>query len=113
MAKGEEPSEEVVKAKETAVYKLAGLYKDKQLIDELIQLQRAVLPVFIDLPKSKVAKIVRSLFDLTLGIPMAVEGRTKDLVELCRYIIDWCEKESRSFLRMRIENKLAEMYFRL
>jgi 26S proteasome regulatory subunit N6 len=42
-----------------------------------------------------------------------VEGRTKDLIELCKYIIDWCEKESRSFLRMRIENKLAELYFRL
>ena len=111
--KGEEPSEEHVKAKETATYRLANLYKDKSLIDELIQLQKAVLPLFIDLPKSKVAKIVRSLFDLTLSIQQAVEGRTKDLVELCRYIIDWCEKESRSFLRMRIENKLAEMYFRL
>lgn len=110
---GEEPSEEHVKAKETAVYKLASLYKDKSLIDELIQLQKVILPLFIDLPKSKVAKIVRSLFDLTLSIQQAVEGRTKDLVELCRYIIDWCEKESRSFLRMRIENKLAEMYYRL
>ncbi len=68
MVKGEEPSEEHVKAKETAVYKLASLYKDKSLIDELIQLQKVILPLFIDLPKSKVAKIVRSLFDLTLSI---------------------------------------------
>jgi 26S proteasome regulatory subunit N6 len=34
-------------------------------------------------------------------------------VELCKYIIEWCDKESRSFLRMRIENKLAELYFKL
>jgi hypothetical protein len=33
---GEEPSDELVKAKETAVYKLAGLYRDKSLVDELI-----------------------------------------------------------------------------
>jgi 26S proteasome regulatory subunit N6 len=110
---GEEVSDGIVKAKESAVYKLAGIYKDKGLIDELIELQRAILPLFIDLPKSKTAKIVRSLFDMTLGIEQAVQAKTKDLVELCKYIIAWCERESRSFLRMRIENKLADLYFRL
>mmetsp|Transcript_21227 Transcript_21227/g.15239 ORF Transcript_21227/g.15239 Transcript_21227/m.15239 type:complete len:170 (+) Transcript_21227:398-907(+) len=29
------------------------------------------------------------------------------------HIIQWCEKESRSFMRMRIENKLAELYFKM
>lgn len=32
---------------------------------------------------------------------------------LCHFIVEWCEKESRSFLRMRIENKLADLYFKL
>ncbi len=72
-----------------------------------------MLPLLIDLPKSKTAKIVRTLFDMTLAIPEAVEHKTKDLVSLCQYIIAWCEKESRSFLRMRIENKLADLYFKL
>ena len=106
-------TDDAVKAKETAVYKLAAIYKEKSLVEELLQLQKAILPLFIDLPKSKTAKIVRTLFDLTLGIPQAVEGRTKDLVGLCHYIIEWCDKESRSFLRMRIENKLADLYFKL
>jgi 26S proteasome regulatory subunit N6 len=88
---------------------LANIYKEKGLVDELIQLQKDLLPLFMDLPKSKTAKIVRTLFDLTTK----VEGRNQALVELCKYIIDWCEKESRSFLRMRIENKLAEVYFKL
>jgi 26S proteasome regulatory subunit N6 len=35
------------------------------------------------------------------------------MVVLCQYIIDWCEKESRSFLRMKIENKLSDLYFKL
>jgi 26S proteasome regulatory subunit N6 len=103
----------VVKAKETAVYRLGGIYKDKSLVDELLQLQKSILPLFIDLPKSKVAKIVRTLFDLTLTVQHAVQNRTKDLVDLCKFIIAWCEKESRSFLRMRIESKLADLYFRL
>lgn len=61
-------TDELVKAKETATYRLAGIYKDKILVDELVQLQKAILPLFIDLPKSKTAKIVRTLFDMTLGI---------------------------------------------
>jgi 26S proteasome regulatory subunit N6 len=65
------------------------------------------------MPKSKTAKIVRTLFDTTLSIPHAVEGRTRELIDLCKFIIEWCERESRSFLRMRIENKLADLYFRL
>lgn len=44
---------------------------------------------------------------------MKAEGKYQELVGLCKYIIEWCEKESRSFLRMRIENKLAELYFHL
>mmetsp|Transcript_40629 Transcript_40629/g.39231 ORF Transcript_40629/g.39231 Transcript_40629/m.39231 type:complete len:124 (+) Transcript_40629:220-591(+) len=55
-------------------------------------------------------KIVRSLFDLTVK---SESKRLKELVDLCSHIVQWCEKESRSFLRMRIENKLADLYFRL
>jgi 26S proteasome regulatory subunit N6 len=111
--KADDLTDDLVKSKETSTYRLAEIYKDKLLLDDLIALQRAILPLFIELPKSKVAKIVRTLFDLTLQIPQAVEGRTRELVELSKYIIDWCEKESRSFLRMRIENKLAELYFKM
>lgn len=105
----DEITDEAVKAKETAAYKLANLYKEMGLVDELVQMQKDILPLFIDIPKSKTAKIIRTLFDLTTKI----EGRNQSLVDLCKYIIDWCEKESRSFLRMRIENKLAELYFKL
>jgi hypothetical protein len=69
VAAGQEVPDDVVKAKETAVYRLAGIYKEKTLVDDLIALQRAILPLFIDLPKSKTAKIVRTLFDLTLTVP--------------------------------------------
>jgi 26S proteasome regulatory subunit N6 len=34
------------------------------------------------------------------------------LVDLSRHIIAWCESESRSFLRMRIETNLADLLFK-
>eukprot|EP00352_Strombidinopsis_acuminata_P004736 CAMPEP_0176359508 /NCGR_PEP_ID=MMETSP0126-20121128/16425_1 /TAXON_ID=141414 ORGANISM="Strombidinopsis acuminatum, Strain SPMC142" /NCGR_SAMPLE_ID=MMETSP0126 /ASSEMBLY_ACC=CAM_ASM_000229 /LENGTH=304 /DNA_ID=CAMNT_0017714349 /DNA_START=173 /DNA_END=1087 /DNA_ORIENTATION=+ len=99
----------MIKAKEQATYKLATIYKNKGLVDELIDLQKDILPLFIDFPKSKTAKIMRTLFDLTLQ----VEGRYQQLIDLSMHIIQWCDKESRSFLRMRIENKLAELYYKM
>lgn len=105
----DEITEDAVKAKENATYKLAQIYVDKGLHTELIELQRQILPLYIDMPKSKQAKIVRSLFDMTTK----TTASPAELVNLCKYIIEWCEKESRSFLRMRIENKLAELYFQL
>ena len=64
----EDLTEEAVKAKEQATYKLATIYQEKGLVDELIALQKNILPLFIDFPKSKTAKIMRTLFDLTLKI---------------------------------------------
>ena len=65
----DEVTDEAVKAKEIATYKLANIYKEKSLVDELIALQKSLLPLFIDLPKSKVAKIIRTLFDITTALP--------------------------------------------
>ena len=102
-------NEECIKAKEQASYRLAGIYQDKGLVEELISLAKQILPVFKDFPKSKLARIIRSLFDMALK----VEGKLEELVDLSKYIIDWCVKEERSFLRMRIETYLSDLYYRL
>jgi len=104
-------NEDTIKAKENATYALARILTDKGLFDELMQLQKTVLPLFIDFPKSKTAKIMRTLFDLSLQ--NAPQTQLANLVELSKYIIDWCERESRSFLRMRIETYLSDLYFKL
>lgn len=57
----------MIKQKEIATYRLAKILKEKGLIDELIELQKVILPLFIEFPKSKTAKITRSLFDLTMS----------------------------------------------
>lgn len=75
------------------------------------------MPLFIDFPKSKLAKIVRTLLDLTIAVDVNAQGGTADayyskLVDLLRHIIAWCNSESRSFLRMRVETNLAELLFK-
>jgi len=107
------PSEEVVRAKEQATYLLANIYKEKGLFDELLELQKQILPLFIDFPKSKTAKITRTLFDLSIAIEnQSTQHHFGKMVDLCRHIIDWCVKEERSFLRMRIETNLADLLFK-
>ena len=66
--------------------------------------------MYLDLPKSKTAKIIRTLFDICIKFPG--RNRNEAMIDLSLFIIDWCEKESRSFLRMKIENKLADLYFK-
>lgn len=106
----DEIDDENVKAKEHAAYRLAAIFYQLSLFDEIIDLTKMILPMYIDLPKSKTAKIIRTLFDQCLKFPG--RNRNEPLIELSKYVIDWCNKESRSFLRMKIENKLADLYFK-
>ena len=64
-------TDETIRAKEQATYKLAAIYHQKGLVEELINLTKTILPLYVDFPKSKLAKITRTLFDLTIK----VEGR--------------------------------------
>ena len=105
----EDNSEEVVKIKEKAIYNLAGIFSEKKLADELINLLKTILPILKEIPqKSKTAKIVRTIFDLTTKIP----GNEDRLIEMCEQIVEWCEENKRTFLRHRIQTKLAELLFK-
>ena len=99
-----------MKAKEQASYRLAAIFSQLSLFDELIDLTKMILPMYLDLPKSKTAKIIRTLFDQCIKFPG--RNRYEQLIDLSKYIIEWCDKESRSFLRMKIEQKLADLYFK-
>jgi 26S proteasome regulatory subunit N6 len=99
-------SEEVVKIKERAVYQLASIFSEKKLADELINLLESILPTLREIPqKSKTAKIVRTIFDFTTRIP----GNEAKLIEMCEKIVQWSEENKRTFLRHRIQTKLAEL----
>ena len=63
---------------------------------------------FAQIPKAKTAKIVRSMLEIV--------GSLKDLdsldiqISLCKDVIEWCKSEKRTFLRQRVESRLAILF---
>jgi 26S proteasome regulatory subunit N6 len=94
------------RGREKAIYALGDFFVKKQMAKELVELSTALKPMFVDLPKAKTAKIVRSLIDLLAKI----DGSLALQLELCKGYVEWCKEGKRSFLRQRIETRLAALY---
>ena len=99
--------EEFNKLKEQAICKLGELYADNNRVKDIQELMVGIRPFFSNIPKAKTAKIVRTLIELVAKVPGSTELQT----QLCVETIEWCKQEKRSFLRHRIQAKLAAMYF--
>lgn len=98
---------EVAKAREEAALALADLYAQRGSSDKLTQLLEDLRPLFAVVPKAKTAKIVRAIIDAVSRIP----GTTELQVRLCREQAAWAREEKRTFLRQRIETRLASLLF--
>jgi len=99
-------TEEGVKAKENAISLLGSLYVKKGNMEEIKRLLETVRPFFSTVPKAKTAKIVRSLIDTLSAIP----GSESFQIALCSDVVEWARSEKRTFLRQRVETKLAALY---
>lgn len=97
------------KEKEQAIYELGKLYCRLGRANELRSMLVNLRPFFGTLPKSKTAKIVRSLIDMVGEIP----NTAVLLAELCKESIEWCRAEKRAFLRQRIESRLAKLHLQM
>jgi 26S proteasome regulatory subunit N6 len=65
-------------------------------------------PFFAHATKAKTAKVVRAVLDAVCALaPEAYDMQS----EICRNIITWCMSEKRTFLRQRVEAKLASVLF--
>jgi len=85
---------------------MGKLYGKLRRASELSILIRDIRPFFDSISKAKTAKIVRTLIDLVSEIP-----NTGSLqIELCKESIEWAKETKRSFLRQRIETRLASLY---
>jgi len=73
---------------------------------ELCKLLVDLRPFFAVISKAKTAKIVRNIVDLVSKIP----NTTKLQIDLCKEVIAWTKQEKRTFLRQRLETKLASLY---
>lgn len=96
--------------KERAVYALARAYCEDNRHDEVVTLLTGdtCAPFFANITKAKTAKVVRAVLDAVCALaPEQLDMQN----QICGNIIVWCKAEKRSFLRQRVESKLAFVLF--
>jgi len=102
----EDPSSKFL---EKAIYALGDFFVVKKLPQEISTLSKDLRPIFADLPKAKTAKIVRHLIDT-----LAKTDNSQALqIEMCIECVAWCKSEKRTFLRHRVETRLAGLYLQV
>uniref|UniRef100_A0A383WIP6 PCI domain-containing protein n=1 Tax=Tetradesmus obliquus TaxID=3088 RepID=A0A383WIP6_TETOB len=97
---------ESVKQKEEAIGQLSDTYVKLQDAKALTQLLSQLRPFFAVIPKAKTAKIVRNIIDQVAKIPNSTDIQ----VAVCKEQVDWAIAEKRTFLRQRIQLRLASLY---
>lgn len=100
------PDDDVPKLKETAILKLAALHVQGGNAGKVSELLKTLRPFFATIAKAKTAKIVRGLLDAVSKAEDAAELQ----FNLCHETIQWCKEEKRTFLRQRVEGRLASLY---
>ena len=99
-------SAEALRTKEVAVGNLGEILSNQGKAEELKSLLTELRPFFALVPKAKTAKIVRTIIDLAAKIPNSTDVQ----LALCKEMVEWTRKEKRTFLRQRVEARLAALY---
>lgn len=96
-----------IQIKERAVYDLTRAYCADQQYSAIVQfLEESAF--FREVTKAKCAKVVRQVLDIVISLaPKAYDMQR----EICEKIVAWCQREKRTFLRQRVEAKLASILF--
>lgn len=102
------PSEQqlVGRMKEEACYHLVRLYLEDGKNDEINKVMIDIRPFFDEISKPRAAKIIRTIIELV------VEKEGVDIefiISLVQEAVKWATEDKRSFLRQRLQAKLAEL----
>lgn len=107
---GDAPNDaECLKIKESALGKLTDALVQQRDAAALRSLLTDLRPLFAAIPKAKTAKIVRTVVDSIAKVP----DSQKLLLEVCQEQVAWATAEKRTFLRQRIEIRLAQLHMDL
>lgn len=98
---------EGIRAKEQAIGRLGEVYAQEKQTAQLIALLQSIRAFFEVLPKAKTTNIVRRIFDNIFAAGATIDER----LAVCKDTIAWAREEKRTFLRHRIELRLAEVHF--
>jgi len=98
--------EDSLKAKEQAIYALGSVYAKLKRVKELGSLIVDIRPFFETVSKAKTSKIVKTLIDQVGQIENTIDIQ----IGLCKESVTWSTNEKRTFLRQRIQAKLAALY---
>jgi 26S proteasome regulatory subunit N6 len=93
--------------KERAVYDLTRAYCKLQDYSSIVKFLETS-SFFKSASKAKCAKVVRQVLDIVCSLAPLEYQMQK---EICDSIILWCRREKRTFLRQRVEAKLAGILF--
>jgi 26S proteasome regulatory subunit N6 len=97
--------------KEKCIYKLARISTSSSApraegdFGDIVNLLKEFNEFFSAIPKSKTAKIVRNVLDIVSNVPDSQLMQ----IALCEDVVTWCKAETRTFLRQRIESRLAAL----
>ena len=105
----EDPEHQLVKLKEESVYHITKLKAKKGDSTLLKHLLTQLETYFNSLAKAKTAKIVRQIVEIVSRSVTSVELQ----VEMCEDAVEWCSREKRTFLKQRMQTRLAELLMRL
>ncbi|GMI30791.1 hypothetical protein TrRE_jg2243 [Triparma retinervis] len=98
-----------VRVKESAVYALARNFCEGSDYTEILSFVTTTCGTFFDnINKAKVAKIVRQVLDI---VSLEAPNEHEMLADVCKAVVKWCKECNRTFLRQRVESKLASVWF--
>jgi 26S proteasome regulatory subunit N6 len=98
-------SADALRTKELAITNLTNYLTKENRAEDLRGLLTKLRPFFVLIPKAKTAKIVRSIIDAVAKIP----GTSELQISLCKEMVEWTRAEKRTFLRQRVEARLAAL----
>ncbi|TVU49226.1 hypothetical protein EJB05_00524, partial [Eragrostis curvula] len=103
----EDPSSsaDALRTKELAITNLTNYLTKENRAEDLRNLLTKLRPFFALIPKAKTAKIVRGIIDAVAKIP----GTSELQISLCKEMVEWTRAEKRTFLRQRVEARLAAL----